>query len=134
MQITLLLLVNFYCTCISTGISPRTLCLRPKDVDECVLGLHNCSTVAECTDLANGFTCACPAGYVDGNTALPGRVCAALLCDLCNGHGDCVPQADRVVCSCVDGYQGEYCEKLPSPVPFVLLVLLALAFLFLTLW
>jgi Calcium-binding EGF domain/EGF-like domain len=63
-------------------------CLSPKDVNYCALGLTNCSNVAVCASHVGGYNCTCPAGYVDGNPASPGRVCAARLCDLCNQHGD----------------------------------------------
>ncbi|VDK31446.1 unnamed protein product [Gongylonema pulchrum] len=97
-------------------------CLLLKDVDECALGLTNCSAVAICTDLPNGYECRCPDGYVDGSPSEPGRVCAAQLCGLCNGHGDCVynEATKNVTCSCVEGYTGEFCEIAPSNVHLIL--------------
>ncbi|VDM84962.1 unnamed protein product [Strongylus vulgaris] len=37
---------------------------------------------------------------------------AALLCGLCNGHGDCIHDSttNNVTCACVEGYTGQYCE------------------------
>ncbi|KAE9418454.1 hypothetical protein Angca_009775 [Angiostrongylus cantonensis] len=112
-----------------------TICLRHIDVDECALGLHNCSAAAICTDLKPGYECRCPDGYTDGNPVEPGRICAALLCGLCNGHGDCIHDSvtNNVTCSCVDGYSGEFCEVAPSNVGLILMVILALLFLLLTL-
>lgn len=52
---------------VSSGLHPDAYCLHGRDVDECSLGLHNCSSVATCIDLKIGYTCACPTGYVDGN-------------------------------------------------------------------
>ncbi|KAK6042353.1 EGF-like domain protein, partial [Cooperia oncophora] len=43
------------------------ICMRHTDVNECALGLHNCSAAAICTDLKNGYECKCPDGYTDGN-------------------------------------------------------------------
>uniref|UniRef100_A0A1I8E9I0 EGF-like domain-containing protein n=1 Tax=Wuchereria bancrofti TaxID=6293 RepID=A0A1I8E9I0_WUCBA len=54
--------------------------------------------------------------YLDGNPSEPGRICAAQLCGLCNGHGDCIynEATKNVTCSCVGGYTGEFCEIEPS--------------------
>lgn len=120
------------------GLTAETVCLKPGDVNECLLGLHNCSSVAICHDLPVRYTCECPAGYVDGNPAEPGRICAAALCDLCHGNGACVhnaaaAQTGNVTCVCNEGYSGEFCEVSPSVAPIILLLLLALLFLLLTL-
>ncbi|KIH66064.1 EGF-like domain protein [Ancylostoma duodenale] len=77
----------------------------------------------------------CPDGYIDGNPDEPGRVCGALLCDLCNSHGDCVHNArtNNITCVCTEGWTGEFCQVAPSNASLVLLILLALLFLLLTL-
>ena len=74
-------------------------------------------------------------GYIDGNPNDPGRVCGALLCDMCNQHGDCVHDAltKNITCLCTEGYTGSFCEVAPSNAPLILLILLALLFLLLTL-
>ncbi|KAI6183966.1 hypothetical protein M3Y97_00545400 [Aphelenchoides bicaudatus] len=116
------------------GLANDVWCLRAQDVDECALGLHNCSAIAQCTNRRIGFECSCPKGYIDGNTNDPGKICAALLCDMCNQHGDCVPnKSGQIVCECTGGYSGEFCQFAPSDLPYILLILLALIFLFLTL-
>lgn len=118
------------------GLEQSTLCLAQTDVNECALGLTNCSGVAICEDHRLGYKCSCPDGYIDGNPAEPGRICGALLCDLCNQHGDCVhnAQTNNITCVCTEGYTGEFCEVAPSNVPLILLLLLALLFLMLMLW
>uniref|UniRef100_A0A1I7VU29 Transmembrane matrix receptor MUP-4 n=1 Tax=Loa loa TaxID=7209 RepID=A0A1I7VU29_LOALO len=110
-------------------------CLRLQDVDECALGLTNCSAVAICTDLRNGYQCRCPDGYVDGNPDEPGRICAAQLCGLCNGHGDCIynEATKNVTCSCVGGYTGKFCEIEPSKTLLLLFLILAILLLLLSL-
>uniref|UniRef100_A0A158RCP8 VWFA domain-containing protein n=1 Tax=Thelazia callipaeda TaxID=103827 RepID=A0A158RCP8_THECL len=112
-----------------------TLCLKMRDVDECALGLTNCSGVAECIDKTIGYECHCPEGYIDGNPEEPGRICGALLCDLCNSHGDCVHNSmtNNITCVCSDGWSGEFCDVAPSKVSVILLVILAVLFLLLTL-
>ncbi|KAK6028756.1 EGF-like domain protein [Ostertagia ostertagi] len=84
------------------GLGDDTLCMHVRDVNECALGLTNCSGVAECIDRPIGYTCRCPEGYIDGSPDEPGRVCGALLCDLCNSHGDCVhnAQTNNITCVC----------------------------------
>ncbi|KAK5972730.1 hypothetical protein GCK32_016397, partial [Trichostrongylus colubriformis] len=91
--------------------------------------------VAECIDRPIGYTCRCPEGYIDGSPDEPGRVCGALLCDLCNSHGDCVhnAQTNNITCVCSEGWSGEFCQVAPSNASLVLLILLALLFLLLTL-
>ncbi|VDK69878.1 unnamed protein product [Litomosoides sigmodontis] len=110
-------------------------CLRLIDVNECALGLTNCSAVAICTDLPIGYKCHCPVGYVDGNPSEPGRICAAQLCGLCNGHGDCIynEATKNVTCSCVGGYTGEFCEIEPSKALLLLFLILSILLLLISL-
>uniref|UniRef100_A0A8R1EUP2 EGF-like domain-containing protein n=1 Tax=Caenorhabditis japonica TaxID=281687 RepID=A0A8R1EUP2_CAEJA len=117
------------------GMGDDTLCMHVRDVDECALGLNNCSGVAHCIDKAVGYTCKCPDGYIDGNPDEPGRVCGALLCDLCNAHGDCVHNTatNNITCICTDGWSGAQCQNCTLQRLIGLLILLALLFLLLTL-
>ncbi|VDN53805.1 unnamed protein product, partial [Dracunculus medinensis] len=134
------------CTCLPDYIDIRRkirpsssgldiICKRIEDVNECLLGLHNCSAVAICTDLEKGYECECPQGYTDGNPSEPGRICAALLCGLCHGHGDCVHDINtkNITCACIEGYTGKFCEIAPSKASLILPLILALIFLLLTL-
>ncbi len=34
------------------------------DIDECMQGTHNCSTLADCSNTVGGFSCQCRPGYV----------------------------------------------------------------------
>jgi hypothetical protein len=94
------------------------------------------SVIAQCTDRRIGYECKCPLNYIDGNPNEPGHICAALLCDMCNQHGDCISDSitGNVRCSCAEGYSGEFCELAPSELPYFLLILLAILFLLITLW
>jgi hypothetical protein len=47
-------------------------CMALDDVNECALGLHDCSAVATCINLKIGYTCECFADYKDGNPNNPG--------------------------------------------------------------
>lgn len=73
--------------------------------------------------------------YTDGNPSEPGRICAALLCGLCHGHGDCVHDINtkNITCACIEGYTGKFCEIAPSKASLILPLILALIFLLLTL-
>ena len=42
------------------GMNMENFCLNIRDVDECALGLTNCSGVALCEDRSIGYSCACP--------------------------------------------------------------------------
>uniref|UniRef100_A0A913I4D2 EGF-like domain-containing protein n=1 Tax=Strongyloides stercoralis TaxID=6248 RepID=A0A913I4D2_STRER len=119
----------------STGLPPDTFCMNIRDVNECALGLTNCSGIAECTDKIIGYECKCPDTYIDGNPNEPGRMCASISCGYCNYHGDCVHNefTRNITCSCNDGWSGELCDIEPSKASMILLILLALLFLLLTL-
>lgn len=73
--------------------------------------------------------------YVDGNPDIPGRICAAQLCGLCNGHGDCIynEATKNVTCSCVGGYTGEFCEIEPAKTLLLLFLILSILLLLLSL-
>ncbi|VDP12416.1 unnamed protein product [Heligmosomoides polygyrus] len=73
--------------------------------------------------------------YTDGNPSETGRVFAALLCGLGNGHGDCIHDSvtNNVTCACVDGYSGQFCALAPSSAEIILMLIIALLFLLLTL-
>ncbi|KRZ75495.1 Transmembrane cell adhesion receptor mua-3, partial [Trichinella papuae] len=111
---------------------PNTYCIAERDVDECVLGLTNCSSVAECVNLDVGYTCKCPAGYADGNPSLPGRICAAASCSTCNDHGDCIHEPGRPepICKCHPWFTGERCD---TDMRVVLLIVFAVIFFLITL-
>ncbi|KAF7632829.1 hypothetical protein Mgra_00007760 [Meloidogyne graminicola] len=120
----------------SLGYASDQYCLSTRDVDECALGLHNCSSYAICTNLPEGYQCQCPPGWEDGNLELPGRFCASKLCAQCHENGACIPDPTNntnVICQCFDGYSGQFCELAPAAASLVLLVLLALVFLLLSL-
>ncbi|KAI1732442.1 adhesion G protein-coupled receptor E2 [Ditylenchus destructor] len=118
---------------VSLGLS-SSQCMNPQDV--CALGLHNCSKVAICTPKPPGdYTCSCPPNYVDGDPSNPGRICAGLLCPMCNQHGDCVhdPKTNNITCACADGWTGEFCALSATSLPAILFIILALLFLLLAL-
>jgi hypothetical protein len=63
--------MNIFIIFKSLGYSSDQYCLSLYDVDECAMGLHNCSSYAICTNLPEGYTCQCPLGWEDGNLELP---------------------------------------------------------------
>ncbi|TKR69449.1 hypothetical protein L596_021611 [Steinernema carpocapsae] len=74
---------------VNLDLDSDTLCMGIRDVDASALDITNCSRLAECTDKAIRYSCKSSAP-TDTATETPGRVCGALLCDLCNSHIDCV--------------------------------------------
>lgn len=55
------------------------------DINECTTHTDNCSTNAQCTNTAGGFTCKCNAGYQgDGVTCTGNFVFFSNLTTLCN--------------------------------------------------
>ena len=122
---------------VAAGLRPEQICLLAVDVNECLLGLHNCTSVAQCVDLRAGYSCKCPADFVDQNPSMPGRICAgALVADICNGHGYPVYNGtsnSTVVCVCDPGWEGDFCALAVSNLPLILFLILALLFLLLAL-
>ena len=45
-----------------------SLSLSHTDVDECVLGNHNCDENADCMDIEGSFYCICSEGYAGSGT------------------------------------------------------------------
>uniref|UniRef100_A0A8C5WLB7 Fibulin 2 n=1 Tax=Leptobrachium leishanense TaxID=445787 RepID=A0A8C5WLB7_9ANUR len=89
-----------------------TICL---DIDECSIGLHNCSSVESCYNLPGTHRCDCKKGYrydhfrktcIDVNECLnyPGRLC----------HHSCENTIGSYKCSCFAGFKlandGKHCE------------------------
>uniref|UniRef100_A0A0N4ZF68 Transmembrane matrix receptor MUP-4 n=1 Tax=Parastrongyloides trichosuri TaxID=131310 RepID=A0A0N4ZF68_PARTI len=111
------------------------MCINIFDVNECALGLHDCSAAATCIDLKVGYTCKCNDKSIDGNPQNPGRICAELLCDKCHLHGDCIADSKtgNMTCVCAEGYTGEFCELSSASASTIFWIILALLFLLLTL-
>ncbi|XP_074390420.1 uncharacterized protein LOC141728024 isoform X2 [Zonotrichia albicollis] len=105
--------------------------------DECENGHHTCGPSQVCRDLADGFTCACRAGYaMDSRTGECRPVCrqgcangtclepdrcrchfgfvggdCATPC-ACNGHSDCAGPMERDAClRCMNNTQGPQCQQ-----------------------
>ena len=68
------------CCCASSGLPWSVLTLltrrvlRPSrlchlaEVDQCMMGLHNCDSEATCMDTTHGFTCQCWSGLAGNGT------------------------------------------------------------------
>ena len=51
------------------------LCLPAADLDECALGVDNCTRNANCTNTPGSFFCTCEVGYSgDGTVECIGRI------------------------------------------------------------
>ncbi|KAI7793782.1 putative uromodulin-like 1, partial [Triplophysa rosa] len=51
--------------------------IQIEDLNECSLGMADCSLWANCTNTLGSYTCDCWNGYTDWNPNRPGRSCAA---------------------------------------------------------
>ncbi|XP_013404379.1 fibrillin-3, partial [Lingula anatina] len=75
--------------------------------DECAAGTHNCDANADCTDTADGFTCACRAGYTgDGQTCTDINECTENT-DNCHANAQCTNTNGGFSCACSSGYSGD---------------------------
>nr|XP_054765104.1 receptor-type tyrosine-protein phosphatase S-like [Lytechinus pictus] len=75
------------------------------DINECASA--PCMNGGACTDMVNGYTCACVAGYTGTNCEMDINECASAPC--MNG-GTCINLVNSYTCTCVAGYTGTNCE------------------------
>lgn len=81
-------------------------------INECALGVHDCSPNADCLDTPEFFKCKCRDDFVDESPDRnrAGRVCRPALVDECRvGKHDCDPNA-----ICQDLPQGYSCQCRPE--------------------
>jgi multipile epidermal growth factor-like domains protein 8 len=81
--------------------------LQCPPLNECALGIANCSANAVCIDLPNLFNCSCLPGYRAVGTGFPGSAANPCLpvCSSCFG-GRCVAPE---TCACDPGWAGANC-------------------------
>jgi hypothetical protein len=89
-----------YCGCGASEVLDGEVC---QDLDECEFS--PCSTDADCTNLTNGYTCACKAGFFgDGfDCVATDDPCAT---DPCGAGATCVATSAGAVCQCPSGKSG----------------------------
>ncbi|MEO1234425.1 MAG: EGF domain-containing protein [Myxococcota bacterium] len=88
--------------------SPTAAVSGPPLVDECALGQHDCHpSLGVCTDLAEGFECACAPGYEgDGRGCDDVDECRAATDD-CGANAVCDNVPGSFMCTCNPGYRGD---------------------------
>ena len=52
--------------------------IHSTDIDECILGVANCSENANCSDLQGSYTCTCNTGFSGDGTNCSGKSFIAL--------------------------------------------------------
>ena len=60
--------------CCITSKQENYFIQKNSDIDECVVGSHNCDPNARCTNIPGSFTCACNQGYSGDGFTCEGRV------------------------------------------------------------
>lgn len=50
-----------------------------SDIDECERNIHNCSSLATCTDTDGGYYCNCTSGYTGNGKTCAGKTVYFLL-------------------------------------------------------
>uniref|UniRef100_A0A915HLL8 EGF-like domain-containing protein n=1 Tax=Romanomermis culicivorax TaxID=13658 RepID=A0A915HLL8_ROMCU len=95
-------------------------------INECAVGIANCSQYANCTDKLLGFICNCWPGYKDNSQGnFPGVICEKIInpCEAgrhnCSEHARCIPDMlGGYKCECEKGFIDQYpplsgrlCEK-----------------------
>lgn len=81
----------------------------PPDPDECALGVHNCDTLAACSNTEGSFACTCNAGYTGAATAgacTDADECAAAAHN-CDADAACNNTVGSFTCACNSGFYGE---------------------------
>lgn len=50
------------------------------DINECDIGTHNCSVMANCTNVDGSFNCTCTKGYIGDGVTCEGILYAEVFC------------------------------------------------------
>lgn len=91
------------------------------DIDQCVEGTHDCASDDYCKNIAGGWQCVCPDGYVGGGTVFDVVPCADVnecveidpfglsetgYLHNCDAFANCTNLAGGYECNCVPGFEG----------------------------
>ncbi|XP_078487663.1 uncharacterized protein LOC144745535 [Ciona intestinalis] len=77
------------------------------DIDECIMGTHNCSTNASCNNTNGGFICSCNTGYTgDGVTCTDIDECTSGTHN-CHTNANCTNINGSFTCACKTGFTGD---------------------------
>ncbi|KAK3593640.1 hypothetical protein CHS0354_025531 [Potamilus streckersoni] len=90
----------------SSGAISKETCIIGS-VDECLLGIDDCHSEAECTNSEGLYNCECKLGFT-GN----GTYCKDNCAGYCGQNGQCYKNnSGSPLCQCAKGYSGLRCEK-----------------------
>ncbi|XP_065187256.1 uncharacterized protein LOC135817895 isoform X4 [Sycon ciliatum] len=104
------LVAGFTCNCPLAFTGDRC----QSEVDQCMMGLHNCDSEATCMDTTHGFTCQCWSGLAGNGTIGNCADINECLTSPCHTDGVCTNTHRSYNCTCKDGYVGngrDYCVK-----------------------
>ncbi|XP_046986247.1 mucin-6-like [Schistocerca americana] len=114
------------------------------DLDECSHpALHDCHSLAACSNVFGTFRCVCPNGLRDpwaGDMHHSGRKCEACPQQHCSGHGECRFEGNQQVCHCTGNFYGSQCEidgevlGVAVGASLAALVIIVLTLVFLCMW
>ncbi|XP_076799980.1 uncharacterized protein LOC143445052 isoform X4 [Clavelina lepadiformis] len=83
--------------------SPPT---EAPEVDECLLGIANCTSNSECADTKDGYLCHCIRGYTgDGKVKCNDIDECSLQRYSCQDNSQCMNTDGSYLCNCKDGYK-----------------------------
>ena len=105
------------------------LALPPTDIDECGLGLDNCSMFAKCTNTIRSFECVCLPGFTGDGVTCVGNITIArtVSCNpltvilalpttdidecaeglACSSDAECINTPGSFMCVCLEGFTGD---------------------------
>ncbi|XP_072176489.1 uncharacterized protein [Diadema setosum] len=80
-----------------------------RDIDECVLDMHNCGNNSVCVNTAGSFNCSCIPGYqgTGGNEASCEDINECMNVQHCNQYAVCNNTIGSFTCTCMAGFVGD---------------------------
>ena len=95
------------CRLVSYSLQLLAFLITFLDLDECLLGSHNCDVNGKCTNTEGLYLCTCVSGYTGNGTHCQDiNECDLEMRNRCDNNAECKNTPGSFQCSCFPGYTG----------------------------